>query len=187
MSLSRRAIVLAPLAVAGAFGAASYAILGRMEQGRFDPHALDNPLVGKPFPDFTLPGLGQGAGFTASELRQAAAATPILVNFFASWCIPCATEADVLAQLKAQGINIWGVAYKDKPDAARKFLERYGNPYTRTAADLAGRVAIDWGLYGVPESFLIGKDGRIAWHIAGPLSESSVKADLLPALAKATS
>lgn len=184
MSLSRRVMVLAPLAVAGAFGAASYAILNRMEQGRFDPHALDNPLVGKPFPDFTLPDIGLGGGFAATDLRQAAADRPILVNFFASWCIPCAAEADVLAQLTAQGILIWGVAYKDKPEAARKFLERYGNPYKRIAADLAGRVAIDWGLYGVPESFLIGKDGRIAWHIAGPLSDSSVKADLLPALAR---
>ena len=174
--------MLVPLGIAGAAGFAFYKMLDRMEQGKFDPHALDNPLVGKPFPDFALQGLGKFTGFDGAALRAAAAAKPVLVNFFASWCIPCAAEADVLASLAAESLPIWGIAYKDTTAAAGKFLDRYGNPYARIADDAAGRVAIDWGLYGVPESYLIDQHGIIRWHLAGPLSDDAVTQEIRPLL-----
>ncbi len=174
--------MLAPLGLAAAAGLAFWKMLDRMAAGKFDPHALDNPLVGKQVPDFSLTGLGKAKGFGAADLKQAAAAKPVLVNFYASWCIPCAEEADILASLAAEGIPIWAVAYKDTEAASGEFLNRYGNPYARIANDAAGRVAIDWGVYGVPESFLIDRSGIVRWHLAGPLTEDSVRSELRPAL-----
>lgn len=183
MSTSRRYVLLAaPLGLFAAAGFAFKKMLDRMEDGRFDPHAINNPLVGKPIPEFSLEGLGGKPGFSSADLRAAAAVKPVLVNFFASWCIPCAAEADILGALAADGCVFWGVAYEDKPEAAQGFLDKYGNPYARLARDASGRVSIDWGLYGVPETFLIGKDGRIAWHYAGPLADEIVTGQLRPAL-----
>jgi cytochrome c biogenesis protein CcmG/thiol:disulfide interchange protein DsbE len=174
--------MLAPLGIAAAAGVAFWKMLDRMADGKFDPHALNNPLVGKAVPDFTLSGLGKAQGFGATDLKQAAVGKPLLVNFYASWCIPCAEEADVLGGLGAEGIPIWGVAYKDKEAASDEFLGRYGNPYARVADDANGRVAIDWGVYGVPETFLIDRSGVIRWHLAGPLTDDSVRSDLRPVL-----
>ncbi len=183
MSLARRqALMLAPLALAGAAGIAFWKMLDRMEQGKFDPHALDNPLVGKKVPDFNLPGMGPARGFSAADLIQAAAAKPVLVNFFWSPCIPCAEEADTLASIAQDGLPIWGFAYKDTADAVAKFLDRYGNPYARIADDAHGRVSIDWGVYGLPESFLIDHAGVIRWHYAGSLADGNVRGDLQAAL-----
>jgi cytochrome c biogenesis protein CcmG, thiol:disulfide interchange protein DsbE len=181
-SVGRRAVMLVPLGIAAAGGFAFWRMLARMETGKFDPHALDNPLVGKPFPAFTLKGLGEAKGFDTAALKTAAAEKPMLVNFYASWCIPCAAEADVLGALAAEGLPVWGIAYKDTVDASAKFLSRYGNPYGRIADDADGRVAIDWGVYGVPETYLIDKAGVIRWHLAGPLTEDSVRDELRPAL-----
>lgn len=178
--------MLIPLGIAAVSGVAFWKMLDRMRTGKFDPHAIDNPIVGKPFPAFALQGFGGTKGFAAADLKVAVVEKPVLVNFYASWCIPCAAEADVLAALAGEGIPIWGIAYKDKPDASDKFLNRYGNPYARIADDAAGRVAIDWGVYGVPESFLIDRNGIVTWHLAGPLSEDSVRDELRPALKAAS-
>ena len=105
---------------------------------------------------------------------------PILLNFFASWCVPCAAEADVLAEVSKQ-LPVWGIAYKDAPEKTAAFLTQYGNPYARMGADTGGTF-IDFGCYGVPESFLIARDGRIAWHIGGPLTDDVVRERLSPAL-----
>jgi cytochrome c biogenesis protein CcmG/thiol:disulfide interchange protein DsbE len=183
MSTTRRtALMLIPLGIAGAAGFAFYKMLDRMQTGKFDPHAMNNPLVGKPFPEFALKGLGDYKGFSSQDLRQAAAGKPVLVNFYASWCVPCASEADILAGLAAEGVPLWGVAYKDTVENSEKYLKRYGNPYARIADDADGRVAIDWGLYGVPETYLIDRAGIIRWHIAGPLTPEGVQDDLRPAL-----
>ena len=183
MSLARRQVLmLAPLAIAGAGGIAFWKMLDRMERGKFDPHALDNPLVGKPVPDFALSGMGPAKGFSAADLRQAAAVKPVLVNFFWSPCIPCMEESDTLASLAAEGLPIWGMSYKDTAPAVAKFLQTYGNPYGRIANDANGRVSIDWGVYGLPESFLVDRAGIIRWHYAGSLADGTVRDDLHAAL-----
>jgi len=178
--IRRRTLMLAPAGAVALGGVAFWAMLSRMQTGSFDPHAIGEPMLGKPMPDFTLPPVSKGPGFTASDVRQAAARRPILLNFFASWCIPCAAEADTLGELSKQ-LPIWGIAYKDAAEKTEAFLTQYGNPYARMAAD-TGSTFIDFGCYGVPESFLIGRDGRIAWHIGGPLSDDVVRDRLTPAL-----
>jgi cytochrome c biogenesis protein CcmG/thiol:disulfide interchange protein DsbE len=144
MSFTRRhAVMLAPLAIAGAAGVAFWKMLDRMQQGKFDPHALNNPLVGRRVPDFAVLPIGPGKGFTGAELVAAAAVKPVLVNFFASYCIPCAQEADILGGLAGEGLQIWGIAWKDNAPAAQTFLDRYGNPYAQIGNDVTGRVVID--------------------------------------------
>ncbi len=178
----RRLLLLAPLGVVAAGGAAFWAMLDRMQTGRFDPHDIGNPMLGKQMPTFDLPSVAPGQGFSSADLRAAAAKRPILLNFFASWCIPCASEAEALAVLAGQGVQPWGIAYKDKPEKTRGFLDQYGNPYARIAADSTGRTFIDFGLYGVPESFIIDGTGKIIWHLAGPVSEQVITQQIGPVL-----
>ncbi len=183
MSLTRRhALMLVPLVVAGGAGVAFWKMLDRMQAGKFDPHALNNPLVGRKVPDFALSPIGPGKGFTSAELLKAAAEKPVLVNFFASYCIPCAEEADLLGSLAAEGLPIWGIAWKDQEAPAVAFFNKYGNPFARLGNDTTGRVVIDWGVYGVPESFLIDRNGIVRWHYAGGLSDDLVRDELRPAL-----
>ena len=106
----------------------------------------------------------------------------MLLNFFASWCVPCIAEADVLLALKQSGQPVFGVAYKDKPDATDAFLRQHGNPYVRVGRDTAGSVAIDFGLYGVPESYLIDTAGIVRWRFAGALTTEIVQQELTPLL-----
>jgi cytochrome c biogenesis protein CcmG/thiol:disulfide interchange protein DsbE len=178
--MNRRALLLAPLGVALLGGGAFYAMLQRMEQGKFDPRGVPTMLMGKRVPPFSLPGQS-GPGFSDADL---ATGRPILVNFFASWCIPCVEEAAVLMDLKREGIPVWGIAYKDKEAAVAAFLSRHGNPYVRTARDEPGLVAIDWGLTGVPETYLIDTQGVVRWHLAGPLTPETVEQELKPLLRK---
>lgn len=181
----RRLLLLAPLAIAAAGGGAFWAMLTRMQEGKFDPHDIGNPMLGKKMPDFDLSALASGGGFSSKDLLAAAAKQPVLVNFFMSTCIPCAEEADTLAALAKQGLQIWGIAWEDDPAKATAFLEKYGNPFARVGGDRSGSTAINFGIYGVPESFLIDRSGRIVWHTAGALSDDAVEHGLLPALEKA--
>jgi cytochrome c biogenesis protein CcmG/thiol:disulfide interchange protein DsbE len=104
-----------------------------------------------------------------------------LVNVFASWCVECRLEHPLIMQMKAQGVvTIHGLNYKDRPDDAARWLNSLGDPYTRTGADINGRVGIDWGVYGVPETFVIGKDGRIAYKHIGPLSAEVLEKKIIP-------
>ncbi len=183
----RRALLLAPLGVAAAGGVAFWTMLSRMKAGAFDPHGVPSPILGHPAPAFDLPALalpdgGPGQGFGSADL--AAPGRPLLVNFFASWCIPCVQEAPMLTQLAKVGMPIWGIAYEDHADNATDFLRHNGNPYARVARDEHGRTAIDWGVTGVPESFLVDRQGIVAWHWAGPLDPDLVRAQLLPLLRK---
>jgi cytochrome c biogenesis protein CcmG/thiol:disulfide interchange protein DsbE len=178
----RRVLMLAPLGVSAVLGVAFWRMLDRMEAGKFDPHAIDNPLIGKPVPAFDLAGIGDRPGFSTTDLRAAAAQKPVLVNFFWSQCMPCMEEADIIAGLASEGTPVWGVACKDQPENLTKYLNRFGNPYQRIGDDRSGRVLIDWGVDGFPESFLVDRSGIVRWHIGGPLDAHSVENDLKPAL-----
>jgi cytochrome c biogenesis protein CcmG, thiol:disulfide interchange protein DsbE len=147
------------------------------------PSLLPSPLVGKPAPDIALPALDEQAQkFERAELGQG---RPIIVNFWASWCVPCRLEHSTLQALAARkGIALYGVDYKDKPEDARAFLSELGNPFGKINEDREGRVSIDWGVTGVPETFVIDSKGIIRVHYAGPLNDQVVEQLILPALEK---
>lgn len=180
--MNRRLLLLTPLAVAGAAGVAFLAMLNGMQDGSFDPRGTTSPLIGQRIPAFSLPGVS-GGGLTDAELRRQP--TPVLVNFFASWCIPCVQEAPVLQSLHEAGVALFGIAYKDQDPAVAAFLARNGDPFTRVVADAPGRAAIDWGVTGVPETFLLDRGGVVRWHFAGPLTPEVVAQQLTPALRRA--
>ena len=176
--LRRRMLFGAPLAVAVAGGAGFYTILRRMQSDQYDPHALPSPLIGKRPPAFTLPGINGAAGFSNADLL--APPKPILVNWFASWCAPCQEEAPMLQTLAASGIPIWGIAYEDQPEDLTAYLQKYGNPYARIATDVSGLTAINWGVYGVPETYFIDKTGIVRLRYAGALTGEVVQTRLKP-------
>ncbi|TFG84853.1 MAG: DsbE family thiol:disulfide interchange protein, partial [Hyphomicrobiales bacterium] len=126
---------------------------------------------------------GEGGGAEAFGAADLATGQPTIVNVWASWCVPCREEHPLLMQLAKQpGVRLYGINYKDDPAAARRFLGRYGNPFARVGADRTGRVAIDWGVYGVPETYVITGDGKIAYRHVGPLTEEAIREKLLPKL-----
>jgi cytochrome c biogenesis protein CcmG/thiol:disulfide interchange protein DsbE len=147
-----------------------------------DPSTVPSPLIGKPVPDFALPPVkGRTLGLATANLKGEVS----LVNVFASWCVACREEHPLLLRMKAQGIvPIYGLDYKDKPEDAAAWLDRMGDPYTRTGADLDGRVGIDWGVYGVPETYVIDRRGRIAFKQIGPISERTLSDTILPLVAR---
>jgi len=143
-----------------------------------DPRKVPSPLIGKPVPEFSLPPVkGRTLGLASADLKGEVS----LVNVFASWCVPCRQEHPLFVELKAKGVvPIHGINYKDQPDAAARWLDELGDPYTRTGADLDGRVSIDWGVYGVPETFLVDREGRIAYKHIGPLTPQIMSEKLMP-------
>ena len=150
---------------------------------RGEPNApLPSPLIGKAVPEFSTQALdGDAQSFSRTDLTGG---RPVIVNFFASWCAPCVLEAPVLKQLSEQpGVVIYGVVYKDDPAKTRTFLAKYGNPFSRINNDPDGRVGIDWGLTGVPETFVIDGQGIIRARHAGELTPRAVREVILPALA----
>jgi cytochrome c biogenesis protein CcmG/thiol:disulfide interchange protein DsbE len=152
-----------------------------------DPSKLPSALIGKPAPEMTLPplaGLRDGTaevpGFTTADLKRG---EPTVVNFFASWCAPCVQEHPLLVELKAQiGVRIVGINYKDPDPGGRRFLGRYGNPYAAVGVDDSGRAAIEWGVYGMPETFVVDGAGRVTMKHVGPLTPTIVQTRLLPAI-----
>jgi cytochrome c biogenesis protein CcmG/thiol:disulfide interchange protein DsbE len=109
-----------------------------------------------------------------------------VVNVWASWCVPCHDEAPLLLQLSQDSrLRLVGINYKDDPGNARRFLGRYGNPFAAAGADENGRAAIEWGVYGVPETFVVGRDARIAYKLVGPITEDNFTSVLKPQLEKA--
>jgi cytochrome c biogenesis protein CcmG/thiol:disulfide interchange protein DsbE len=133
-----------------------------------NPRQIPSPLIGKPIPQFSLPPvLGRTLGLSTADLKGEVS----LVNVFASWCVACRTEHPLFMRLQEQGVvPIHGLNYKDKPEDAANWLGELGDPYTRTGADIDGRVGIEWGVYGVPETFVIDKEGRIAYKHIGPIT-----------------
>ncbi len=177
--INRRQVLLgAPLGVAAVGGVAFWQMLQRMKTGDFDPRGVPSPVTGQKVPVFDLPAQAPGQGFSSADLGHG---TPIMLNFFASWCVPCVEEHPALIALARAGLPIWAIAYKDGPEKAAQFIERHGDPYQRIARDAPGRVAIDFGLSGVPESFLVDGAGVVRWHWAGPLDADVIERRLQPA------
>ncbi len=180
----RRILVLLPLAV---FLALAALFLYRLGQG--DPSRLPSALIGRPVPDTPLPPLSgllrDGApvpGIGSGDFNGAVT----LVNVWASWCVPCHDEAPLLLKMSEdKRFRIVGINYKDQSDNARRFIGRYGNPFAAVGVDVNGRASIDWGVYGVPETFVVGRDGRIAHKLVGPISAGNLQAVLMPAIEKA--
>jgi cytochrome c biogenesis protein CcmG/thiol:disulfide interchange protein DsbE len=146
-----------------------------------DPNVLPSPLIGKPVPTFRLPPVeGRAWGLAADDLKGEVA----LVNVFASWCVACREEHPALMRLGAQGtVPLHGLDYKDKPEDAAQWLGAMGDPYRRTGADIDGKVAIEWGIYGVPETFVIDPQGRIAFKQVGPITPDILEHTILPLVA----
>lgn len=149
-----------------------------------NPSLVRSVLIDKPAPEFTLaPVEGMNVpGFDTAALKG----EPTVVNVFASWCIPCRAEHPLLETLKAQtNVRLFGINHSDAPENARAFLAELGNPYDAIGADRDRRVSIDWGVYGVPETFVVDKNGVITFKHVGPLTADAIATQLLPALEKA--
>ena len=155
-------LMLAPPLVFSALAAMFY--LGMQ---RADPEALPSQLIGKAAPPVALTLLGDGPPFTDATLRDGHVK---LVNYWASWCAACRTEAPMLNRLAAQGVPIYGVDYKDRKDDALRFLAQYGSPFVAMGADRKGLMAIDWGVYGVPETYVIDGGGKVLLRLPGPIT-----------------
>ncbi len=155
-----------------------------------DPSRLPSALIGKPVPQMEFPALegltdaGRPVpGFSSADLAKGGVS---VVNFWAAWCAECAGEQDLLLDLKAKtGVPIFGVNYKDDPVAARRFLGRYGNPFKAVGTDKGGRSAIEWGVYGMPETFVINGKGEIAYKHVGAITPESLEGKLVPAIVQA--
>lgn len=132
-----------------------------------NPRLVPSPLIDKPAPEFQLPLLFKDGSFSKQDLIGHVT----LVNVFASWCFACRQEHEVVKQLGRNGVRIIGFNYKDEQDDAKAWLARLGNPYERVAVDYSGRVGIDWGVYGAPETFLVDQQGIIRHKVIGPLSD----------------
>jgi len=147
-----------------------------------DPKLVPSPLIGKPVPVFSLPPVnGRRVGLSSVDLQGEIS----LVNVFASWRVACREEHPVLMQLaKQRTVPVHGLNYKDKPEEAALWLDGMGDPYTRTGADTDGRVAIDWGVYGVPETFVVDGRGRIAFKQVGPMTPEILDGTILPLAAR---
>ena len=145
-----------------------------------DPSTLPSALVGKPAPEFTLPPLDgrDGHGLSRADLTG----QPMLVNVFASWCVPCRIEHPVVSRLAEEGVIVQGINYKDRPEDAKAWLAELGDPYRLIGADRSGRVGIDWGVYGVPETYVIDKDGHVAYRHVGPLQPQDIDRTIRPLL-----
>ena len=172
-----RLLRLLPLII---FAGLALVFLTRLYGGG-DPSMLPSTLIGRAAPDFDLPPLeGVSSGLSRSSL----AGRLTLVNVFASWCGPCREEHPVLTQLASDPrIKVVGINYKDRPEDAQRFLAQLGNPYAAIGADRNGRAAIEWGVYGVPESFLVGEDGLVRYRFVGPLTPDSIRTVIEPAMA----
>jgi cytochrome c biogenesis protein CcmG, thiol:disulfide interchange protein DsbE len=154
-----------------------------------DPSRSPSALIGQPAPQTPLPpvaGLDRDGkpvpGIDPASFKGAVT----VVNVWASWCVPCHDEAPLLMQLAQNSqLRVIGINYKDQPENARRFLGRYGNPFTAAGVDPNGRAAIEWGVYGVPETFVVGRDGRIAYKLVGPITPDNLDTVVKPEIEKA--
>jgi cytochrome c biogenesis protein CcmG/thiol:disulfide interchange protein DsbE len=142
-----------------------------------NPREVPSPLIGKPAPEFTLPELKD----TSRQLSHSDFLGKVsLLNVWATWCVSCRAEHPLLMQLARQGVIIYGLDYKDSREDAKRWLQRFGDPYVANAFDADGRVGIDWGVYGTPETFVIDQHGIIRHKHIGPLTEEAIQGEILP-------
>ena len=182
--IRRNLLLLLPLAV---FLALAGLFLYRLSSG--DPSLLPSALIGRPVPTTELPPLlgverdgKQVPGLDSATFKDAVT----LVNVWASWCVPCHDEVPFLEALgKDKRIRLVSINYKDTADNARRFINKYGNPFAATGRDESGRASINWGVYGVPETYVVGRDGRIAYKLVGPITADSLARALEPEIKKA--
>ena len=170
----RRLLYLIPVAVFVAVGIGLAVGLTR------DPGTLPSALIDRPVPTFHLPALEGGEGFSSEDLKGQVS----LVNVFASWCVPCRVEHPLLMKLAEDGVVIYGINYKDPADQAQAWLAELGDPFQKIGADRDGRVGIEWGVYGVPETFVVDAEGRIRHKHVGPIQPRDLEQSLLPILAE---
>lgn len=161
---------------------AGFTVLAFVGLQRENPNELPSAMEGRAAPGVEVTPLGDKKPLQDSDVRADGVK---LVNFWASWCAPCRVEHPNLEQLADQGITIYGVNYKDKPGNALKFLNDLGDPYTAIGADESGRMALNWGVYGVPETYVIDGNGQIILRFAGPITERAMENQILPAIEKA--
>ena len=149
-----------------------------------DPSILPSALIDKPVPEFSLPPIegGPGKGFSSADLKGNGVS---VVNVFASWCVPCRIEHPQITRLAGLKVaTLYGLNFKDEPKAAIKWLKQLGDPYAAHGADTNGRVAIDWGVYGIPETFIIDNGGVIRYKYVGPITARRLDQEILPIIRK---
>jgi cytochrome c biogenesis protein CcmG/thiol:disulfide interchange protein DsbE len=165
------------------------ALLFWFRLGSGDISRIPSALIGRPAPQTILPELAglQDNGAQVPGLDPAAFKGKVsLVNVWASWCVPCHDEAPLLTELaKDKRFQLVGINYKDAADNARRFLGRYGNPFSRVGVDANGRASIEWGVYGVPETFVVGREGTIVYKLVGPITPDNLRTVLMPQMEKA--
>ncbi len=172
---------LVPVVVLAALAGILGFYLWQIGAGGKDISRIPSALLDKPVPEFALPPItGLSGGLKTADLRG----KPSLVNVWASWCAPCRAEHPVLMQLAREGVPIHGINIRDRAEDARAFIETLGNPYTGLGADINGRVSIDWGVYGVPETFIVDGAGRIRHRHVGPINPGDLENVLRPVLRK---
>jgi len=177
-----RILAALPILIALVFGAF---FLWGLNPDR-DPSAIPSVLISQPAPEFDLPAI---EGMDTPGLSRADLAgnpAPVVVNVFASWCVPCRAEHAVLTRfVERDGVRLFGINYKDKPKDARGWLENLGNPYEKIGSDLNGRAGIEWGISGVPETFIISGDGTVLYRYVGPIVGEKAEEEFTTALVQA--
>lgn len=174
--MTRRALYLLPLLL---FALVAGYFLWGLASDR-NPSLVPSALIDKPAPAFDLPPLDglDRPGLATADLQNGGVA---LVNFFASWCLPCRAEHPLLMDLaESGGVRVLGINFRDRPEDARRWLGRDGNPYERVGVDDRGRTSIDFGVSGVPETFVIDREGRIRYQHIGPLMASDIEDKIVP-------
>lgn len=173
---------VSPLMIAPPLIFAAFAVLAGIGMFRDDPDALPSAREGQPAPPVVLTEFPGKAPFDDATLRDGEVK---LVNYWASWCAPCRAEHPNLEALSEEGIPVYGINYKDRLDNAQDFLNELGDPYEAIGRDEQGRMALDWGLYGVPETYVVDGKGTIILRFAGPITQRVIESTIRPALEKA--
>jgi len=176
----RRLVFLVPAGIAVAGGVGFWSMLQGLRTGSYDPRNSGSPQIGRAAPRTGLPPI---AGWARPGIpSERFASGPLVVNLFASWCVPCLIEHPQMTELARAGTPLVGINYKDKPEDARAWLTRHGDPYPAIGADQDGRAGIEWGITGVPETFVLDRAGIVRWRFQGPVTREVLADQLRPLL-----